>query len=88
LWGAREPRNAQAIEKSVQAAGELGAEVIAEGIETPEMVARMRSFGVGYLQGYFFGKPSPAMFNVTEDLLRLVQNIGERERVEAELLLP
>jgi EAL domain-containing protein (putative c-di-GMP-specific phosphodiesterase class I) len=32
-------------------------DVIAEGIETPQQLAQLRSLGCEYGQGYFFSKP-------------------------------
>ncbi|WP_200959812.1 bifunctional diguanylate cyclase/phosphodiesterase [Mycobacterium sp. Root135] len=37
--------------------GEMGLDVIAEGIETEESAARVRQMGCGYGQGYHFGRP-------------------------------
>jgi EAL domain-containing protein (putative c-di-GMP-specific phosphodiesterase class I) len=38
----------------------LGMDVIAEGIETAEQLAKLRSLGCEYGQGYFFSKPLPS----------------------------
>jgi EAL domain-containing protein (putative c-di-GMP-specific phosphodiesterase class I) len=40
-------------------AGKLGAEVIAEGIETSEELATIRALGIPYGQGYLFGRAAP-----------------------------
>jgi EAL domain-containing protein (putative c-di-GMP-specific phosphodiesterase class I) len=40
-------------------AGKLGAEIIAEGIETSEELATIQSLGIPYGQGYLFGRPAP-----------------------------
>ncbi len=40
-------------------AGKLGAEIIAEGIETSEELATIQSLGIPYGQGYLFGRASP-----------------------------
>ena len=40
-------------------AGEIGATIVAEGIETQAEVDALRTLGVGFGQGYFFGRPGP-----------------------------
>jgi EAL domain-containing protein (putative c-di-GMP-specific phosphodiesterase class I) len=40
-------------------ADELGATIIAEGIETAEELRTLRSLGVRYGQGYYLGRPGP-----------------------------
>lgn len=41
-------------------AGRIGASVVAEGIEADGEAQVMSALGVGYGQGYLFGRPSPA----------------------------
>ncbi|MGW6441588.1 putative bifunctional diguanylate cyclase/phosphodiesterase [Lentzea sp. NPDC055074] len=38
----------------------LGAQTVAEGIETPEQAEWLREAGCSYAQGYLFGRPAPA----------------------------
>lgn len=45
---------------SVQLARALGAEVVAEGVETQEQLTEIQRFGCKYVQGYFYYKPMPA----------------------------
>jgi len=40
-------------------AGKLGAEIIAEGIETSEELTTLQGLGIPYGQGYLFGRPAP-----------------------------
>jgi EAL domain-containing protein (putative c-di-GMP-specific phosphodiesterase class I) len=39
-------------------ARELGIEVVAEGVETPDQLAALRDAGCGLLQGYLLGRPA------------------------------
>ena len=41
-------------------AADIGATVIAEGIETPEQVEALRGLGVAYGQGFFLAPPDPS----------------------------
>ena len=40
-------------------AREIGASIIAEGIETPEELAMLRQIGIPWAQGYHLGRPGP-----------------------------
>lgn len=42
-------------------AAEVGASLVAEGVEAPEEQAMLRSLGVGYGQGFLLGRPSPTL---------------------------
>ena len=42
-------------------AGRIGAEIVAEGIETPEEAATLKALGVCYGQGWHFSRPMPAV---------------------------
>ena len=46
----------------------LGAQTLAEGIETAGQAANFRQLGVEYAQGYYFGAPMPIA-----QLLKLLQ---------------
>jgi EAL domain-containing protein (putative c-di-GMP-specific phosphodiesterase class I) len=48
----------QEIVKTILSLGSnLGMQVVAEGVETPEQVNLLKSFGCEYAQGYFFSRP-------------------------------
>ena len=49
------------IKAIVQLARGLGADVVAEGIETDDQVLRLHSCGVTLGQGYFLCKPLPVL---------------------------
>jgi len=48
----------QEIVKTILSLGSnLGMEVVAEGVETPEQVSRLKALGCDFAQGYFFSRP-------------------------------
>jgi EAL domain-containing protein (putative c-di-GMP-specific phosphodiesterase class I) len=49
----------------------MGMKVIAEGIETADQLAHLRSLNCDFGQGYFFSKPLPA-----DQIIDLLRNIG------------
>src|SRR4051812_38042630 len=48
------------LRATVAFAREVGARIIAEGVERPEELAVLRDAGVDYGQGWLFGRPGPA----------------------------
>lgn len=54
------PRCAELVQAIISMIRALGAEVVAEGVETLQQAELLRSFGCRYLQGYLIGKPCPA----------------------------
>jgi diguanylate cyclase (GGDEF)-like protein len=52
-------KSAAVIEAAVLIAGRYGLRVIAEGVETAEQLAILRTKGIDQLQGYFIGRPGP-----------------------------
>ena len=53
--------DAAAIVKAVVGlAGSIGIGVVAEGVETAEVAARLRELGVDVAQGWLYGRPQPA----------------------------
>jgi len=47
------------VRATIGLAHELGLSVVAEGIETADMLSRLASLGCEYAQGFFIGKPLP-----------------------------
>ena len=54
----RDVSRIEQLRRYVAIARTLGCEVVAEGIETPKELEIVRSIGVEYGQGYFWGKPA------------------------------
>jgi len=63
------PRDMAIVEAMAQMARAVDILVVAEGVETKEQAARLRTIGIQYFQGYLFGKPMPA--DEFERLVRL-----------------
>ncbi|MBV9495162.1 MAG: EAL domain-containing protein [Acidobacteria bacterium] len=73
----------QMIVKSVVALAEnIGAELIAEGVETWEELQSLMAYGVRYAQGYLLGKPSAEATRLPEDILRQLKARAREERQE------
>lgn len=53
-----DPAQRAVVRAVVLFAGELGARVVAEGIETAQQAVAARSLGVPHAQGYLFGRPA------------------------------
>jgi EAL domain-containing protein (putative c-di-GMP-specific phosphodiesterase class I) len=65
---AKDPAKIPIVAGIIALARGLNAEVIAEGIETPEQRTLIESLGCGLVQGYLFGRPM-----APDDALRFVQ---------------
>jgi diguanylate cyclase (GGDEF)-like protein/PAS domain S-box-containing protein len=56
----RDPEDTAICTAVVSLAHALGLRAVAEGVETPEQLAELRTLGCEMAQGYLFGKPQPA----------------------------
>jgi EAL domain-containing protein (putative c-di-GMP-specific phosphodiesterase class I) len=56
----REPEDTVICTAVVSLAHALGLRAVAEGVETPEQLAELRTLGCELAQGFLFGKPAPA----------------------------
>jgi len=54
------------VEAVVKLGHSLNLQVVAEGVETPLQLARLREIGCDRAQGYLFGRPRPAELIETE----------------------
>ncbi|MET0327315.1 MAG: EAL domain-containing protein [Luteimonas sp.] len=54
------PRDAVIVQSVILLAGQLGMDVVAEGVETAGQAQQLIRMGCRRLQGYHFGKPQPA----------------------------
>ncbi len=55
----REPEDTAICTAVVSLAHALGLRAVAEGVETPEQLAELRTLGCELAQGYLFGRPAP-----------------------------
>ena len=61
------------VEATVKIAQSLGLQVVAEGIESAEQLAVIRSIGCGLVQGYYLAKPAP----LADVIARFAQAAGD-----------
>ena len=47
------------VRSTIDLGHNLGLEVVAEGVETQEALARLAELGCDTVQGYFLGRPQP-----------------------------
>jgi predicted signal transduction protein with EAL and GGDEF domain len=56
----RDPQSRALCESVVGIGRALGLDVVAEGVETPDQLAAVRAFGVGFAQGFLLARPMAA----------------------------
>ncbi|MBO0346203.1 EAL domain-containing protein [Roseibium limicola] len=78
------------VDSMVELADNLGMGIIAEGVENPDQIDRLRELGVTAAQGYYFAKPMPASeyiafaHKVEEDLLAAERKAADEAARAAE----
>ncbi len=70
-----EPMYYSAVGKLNEFACQYSLKVIAEGIEDPATMEKLRSLGIHLMQGYYFGKPSAQMASSANDLVQLASKL-------------
>jgi EAL domain-containing protein (putative c-di-GMP-specific phosphodiesterase class I) len=65
------PRAMALVESIVAMAHALGAQVITEGVETPQQLQRLRELGVRHAQGYLIGQAQPASAVLSGEAARI-----------------
>ena len=61
VWNCETSVGLKTIRKLAELGMETGIAVIAEGVESEKMRDTLLTCGITLMQGYFFGKPAPAM---------------------------
>ncbi|MBO5552426.1 MAG: EAL domain-containing protein [Lachnospiraceae bacterium] len=70
----QERRNAMTLlESSADMIQKIGAETVAEGVETAEQLKEMERLGVDFIQGYYFARPMPE-----SDFINAVRAMNKR----------
>jgi EAL domain-containing protein (putative c-di-GMP-specific phosphodiesterase class I) len=55
-----DPKRQAVISAVARLSAEFGAEVVAEGVEDPAVIAVLQRYGIGLMQGYYFARPATA----------------------------
>jgi EAL domain-containing protein (putative c-di-GMP-specific phosphodiesterase class I) len=76
----REPEDTAICTAVVSLAHALGLRAVAEGVETPDQLAELRTLGCELAQGYLFGRPAPADTYGARPDHHLWPRLTERER--------
>ncbi|MGH8648416.1 MAG: putative bifunctional diguanylate cyclase/phosphodiesterase, partial [Burkholderiales bacterium] len=74
-----DPDDAAIVSAIIAISHSLGLKVVAEGVETAEQLAFLRSLGCDGAQGYYFSRPVPA-----DEFTRLLESWHARKRTAVE----
>lgn len=67
------PVNAALVRAVASLGRDLGIDVVAEGVETAQESSALIAEGCGYLQGYYYGRPAPAVDIVANEALAMAR---------------
>jgi diguanylate cyclase (GGDEF)-like protein len=71
------------VKSMVEISSKLGKKTIAEFVETPEMITKLREIGVDLGQGYIFGKPKKELLSGTSiSIANLMNRPGNIEHID------
>ena len=79
-----DPMYQAAVGKLSEFADQFGLQTIAEGVEQPATVEKLRTLGIHLMQGYHFGRPAALMYQWTTDLIHLGSSIVSPSSVFSE----
>lgn len=77
---ATNPENQSLVKAMTEVAHSLGKQVVAEFVESAEILEILRALGVDYAQGYHIGRPGPAPVMPWVDMTRPVQKTPTRPK--------
>ncbi len=66
-------RREQIVKSIISFSNTHNYKILAEGVETENEVRKLRSLGIHYMQGYFFGKPEMEIKGISEEAIRFLQ---------------
>jgi len=68
------------VKSMAEIATKLGKKTIAEFVETPEIIVKLKEMGIDYGQGYVFGKPEEALLSGNTVSIRELMTISQEHK--------
>jgi diguanylate cyclase (GGDEF)-like protein len=65
------------VRSMVEIASQLGKKTIAEFVETPAVISKLKEIGVDYAQGYLFGKPETTLLKDSDQFIQNILNVEQ-----------
>ncbi len=75
----RSPTKLRTVTKLVELSREIGTHLVAEGVENAETARVLRDAGVNLMQGWYFGRPGPAMNITSESIVNLALAVAHHQ---------